>query len=149
MGHSHCRGLSGTVAAVCLAVVAALASACSAPADDAIPLLAVSGPSDFRSVELRTPKGEVVWRLEARSPADLEYLVYPAVPAGFEQVVPAVGQPRPLSPGEDLTLESRTTRRVFIHRAFARSADTIEIFGSEMRSLARESALTEAAGEAR
>ncbi|MCP4202512.1 MAG: hypothetical protein GY769_11330 [bacterium] len=118
---------------VLLATFLAALTACSERAEVTQPLLAISGPNDFTSFEVRASNGAAIWRLEADTPTGVGFLVYPIVPDGFRQVFPRNEPPRPLELGEDLVIESRIPNRVFIHRAFARTETTITILESEMR----------------
>lgn len=131
------RNAANKALLVTVAAALALASgACSRGASEGelrVPLVAIAGPDDFSSFELRTSAGETLWRLQADEPVALPHLVYAIVPEGFRQILPTVGPPRPLRIGEDLILESRTTRRRFVHRGFASTDATMAISSSEMR----------------
>ena len=100
-----------------------------------VPLLATAGPDNFTRFEMRSPEGEILWRLEAEPPSGMPLLVYAVIPGGFRQTQPPTGAPRPLSLGEDLILESRIPNRVFFHRGFANTESTIAILESEMHRL--------------
>ena len=57
------------------------------------PLLVISGPREFLSLELRDGAEEVLWRLVAERPTALSEVVYGEVPAGFRQEAPPAGVP--------------------------------------------------------
>jgi hypothetical protein len=121
-----------------LVIFLAASIACSEPAEVTLPLLGISGPTDFSSFEVRTSDGETLWRLEAETPSEVPFLAYSKVPDSFRQAFPENEAPRLLKLGEDLVIESRTSNRVFLHRAFARSESTVTILESEMRQIGPE-----------
>ena len=127
-----------TLLTVLLAALFAGATACSERSERTevvLPLLVISGPDNFTSFEMRTSTGETIWRLEAKIPSEIPFLVYATVPDGFRQVFPRNGAPRPLRIGEDLIMVSRIPTRVFTHRAFASTESTVTILESEMRRI--------------
>lgn len=96
------------------------------------PLVAISGPTDFESFELRDGR-QVLWRLVADEPMALNELVYGEVPAGFHQETPAgAAAPRELVIGELLYLESVTPSRIFRHEGFVVSGQRLSIDFWEM-----------------
>lgn len=114
-------------------VLMLLSASCSERRGVELPLLVIAGPDRFTSFEMRTPIGEIVWRLEADRPSPLPHLVYASVPRGFRQTFPDFGAPRALTLGEDLIMESRIPNRVFVHYAFANTSGTVQVLRSEMR----------------
>ncbi len=110
-----------------LASVLALWSACGNGGEPFEPLLVISGPDDFTSFEIRDEGGETIWKLEADEPTRVAALFFGVVPEGFQQTMPSAGPPRPLEPGEDLSMESRIPNRVFLHRGYAESPTTVVI----------------------
>ena len=128
------RSATAPVAAL-LAAALAVVGACDPSVQGALPLLVVSGPDDFLSFEVRSASGEAIWRLEATQPTPVPTFVYGVVPEGFRQTAPDARGPRPLDPGEDLLLKSRTTDRVFVHRGYADSQSTLVIVEWGMRRL--------------
>ncbi len=127
--------LNRTLHLAFLAIVLAGSTACSERLEVALPLLVASGPDNFISFEMRASNGETIWRLEAETPSEVRFLAYTVIPAGFVQMFPEQGAPRPLRIGEALVIESRIPNRVFIHRALARDERTVTILESEMRRI--------------
>lgn len=123
------RPTGGPVGTALLALLA-LAAGCSAPA----PLLVVSGPTEFESVEVRDAADAVLWRIDADRPVDLERITYGVVPAGFRQSYPAGGAaPRAFLTGEPIHTETTTTLRVFVHTGYADGPSTFRIAHTAMR----------------
>ena len=97
------------------------------------PLVAIAGPDDFESFELRDGQ-RVLWRVVADEPTPLDEIVYGQVPAGFRQETPAGGAgPRALVTGELLVLESMTPSRVFHHEGLVVDGQRLAIDFWEMR----------------
>lgn len=100
------------------------------------PLLVISGPSDLVHFELRDARGETLWAVHAKAPQTLAFIAYGVVPTGFVQQSPGDGSPpRPLRLGEILTSETRSTRRVFIHRGQAGQGGRFSIHDWSMHLL--------------
>lgn len=100
------------------------------------PFLALAGPQDLVRIDLTDEAGETVWILEAQTPQSLGHILYGAVPSGFKQLEPVDGlPPRPLQPGELLTAETRTLKRLFTHIGVARTDTTMEILNYSMELL--------------
>lgn len=112
-----------------------LAWAACGPAAGPAPILVISGPDEFVSFEIRTESGEAIWRIEASEPTGVPVFVYGLTPEGFDQIRPQGEPPRRLELGEPLLIESRTTGRVFYHRGYADSDETIAIQEWSMRRL--------------
>ena len=87
-------------------------------------------------VDVTDEEGSPLWSLVAKSPQNLEAVLYAVVPAGFTQLEPADGwPPRPLEPGELVITRTRTAKRLFTHIGVAKSATTMEILNYKMELL--------------
>ncbi len=102
------------------------------------PFMIIAGPKDLVHFELRDARGETVWAMHADVPQTLDFIAYGRVPLGFTQRHPANGsEPRALRPGETLTTEIRSLKRVFIHRGIAENGSRFSIYDWSMHPLDR------------
>lgn len=112
-----------------------LFTACAAdgpPVPD--PLVVISGPEAFESMQLVDERERVIWRLVASPPGPVNELVYGEVPAGFDQEIPADGgPPRPLTIGEPMRIESVTPRRLFRHEGWVVAGPRLSLEHWEMK----------------
>lgn len=117
-------------------ILLSLAATACAPRADWDPFLVIAGPKGVMQVEVTDEEGSPLWSLEAKSPQDLEAILYAVVPDGFTQLEPTDGwPPRPLEPGELVIARTRTTKRLFTHIGVAKSATTMEILNYKMELL--------------
>jgi len=104
-----------------------------APGSDRQPFLVLAGPKDVVRLEVADEEGNLLWVLEAEPPRTLDAIWYGEVPGDFKQVVPADNWlPRPLEPGELVTAETTTSKRLFTHIGVAKSSTTMEIINYSM-----------------
>jgi hypothetical protein len=78
-------------------------------------LLTTDGSGGISSFQIATADGEVLWRVEASPARPLKRLHYAEIPAGFRQVIPLTGRPRPFRKGERLKTEVMTPGAKFTH----------------------------------
>ncbi len=114
------KSLRGRPALALLVLAIGVAGCGEVEPVEAEPFLAIAGPNDLWSFEVRDSGETVLWAIEAEGVAEVSRLDYGAVPEGFRQTVPVDGSPpRELVPGEELTTVTVTTTRVFTHWGFA------------------------------
>ena len=111
-------------------------------AEERLPLLVISGPTDLETFAIAKEDGEVLWSIAASEPRTLSRIEYGSVPTGFHQMVPEGNEPpRSLIVGEWLECETVTGDGVFIHQGLATGPETFQpvtsamsLVGSEARS---------------
>ncbi len=127
------KSLGGRPALALLLLAIGVAGCGEVEPVEAQPFLAIAGPNDLWSFEVRDSGETVLWAIEAEGVAEVSRLDYGAVPAGCRQTVPMDGSPpRELAPGEELTTVTVTTTRVFTHRGFAVGSAAWEINSNSM-----------------
>ena len=100
------------------------------------PFLVLAGPKDVVRIGVQDEAGDTVWALEAKPPRSVDAILYGVVPDGFTQLLPAEGSlPRVLVPGELLTAETLTSKRLFVHTGIAKSSTAMEILNYSMELL--------------
>lgn len=108
------------------------------PGADQSPFMILAGPKDVVRFELTDETGGKLWVLEANPPMTPKVLMYGEVPEGFVQLEPADHvPPRPLLPGEVLTMKTTSLLIVFTHTGVASSPTNMEIIDHSMKLLKR------------
>ena len=88
-------------------------------------------PSGYSLISLRLSgaSDQVIWHIQALSEArPVEAVRYGAVPAGFRQLFPASGPPRPLVPPEPIRLDAKAVGFDATNTGQAASADAVAFY---------------------
>jgi hypothetical protein len=105
----------GGVAVAVVAIYVAGMYLAHRPPEDGRDILTTDGSEGVDSFQIESGTGEVLWRVETSPARPLSHLHYGEVPAGFRQVIPASGSPRPFRKGETLKTQVLTPTRRFTH----------------------------------
>ena len=85
--------------------------------------------SSLISLRLSGASDQVIWHIQALGEArPVEAVRYGAVPAGYEQVFPASGPPRPLIPPEPIRLDAKAVGFDATNTGQAASADAVAFY---------------------
>ena len=106
--------VGGVVAAVVAMSVAGMYLG-HRPPEGGRDILTTDGSEGVDSFQIESGSGEVLWRIEASPARPLSHLHYGEVPAGFRQVIPESGNPRPFRKGETLKTEVLMPTHRFTH----------------------------------
>lgn len=113
-------------------------------AEERLPLLVISGPTELESFKIAKEDGQVLWSIAASESRTLNRIEYGSVPRGFHQLVPEDNEPpRSLIVGGWLECETVSREGVFIHLGVATGPETFQTVSSRMSLTGADARLLE------